>query len=200
MLERRADDPRAPVGAKRHSGIQHHARRRGHLSLADRSDSADRRFRQSRGARWDGLWNALSAPRVLQSLKLTFGAALIAGSANAVFGLLVVWVFVRYEFPGMRIFDAMIDLPFALPTAVAGIALTALYSANGWIGQFLEPLGIKVAYTVLGIIIAMTFIRLPFVVRTVEPVAHDAEMELEEAATPCRKSLANGVASHPRNR
>lgn len=142
----------------------------------------------------------MSAPRVLQSLKLTFGAALIAGSANAVFGLLVVWVFVRYEFPGMRIFDAMIDLPFALPTAVAGIALTALYSANGWIGQFLEPLGIKVAYTVLGIIIAMTFIRLPFVVRTVEPVAHDAEMELEEAATPCRKSLANGVASHPRNR
>jgi len=139
-------------------------------------------FFKAAGLGLEGLWQTLSAPRVLASLKLTFGAALIAACANAIFGMLVAWVFVRYDFPGKRLFDASIDLPFALPTAVAGIALTALYSANGWIGQFLEPHGIKVAYTPLGIIVAMTFIGMPFVVRTVEPVLREAEKELEEAA------------------
>lgn len=139
-------------------------------------------FFRSAGLGLEGLWNTLSAPRVLASLKLTFGSALIAASLNALFGMLIAWVFVRYEFPGKRLFDATIDLPFALPTAVAGIALTALYAGNGWIGQFLEPHGIKVAYTPLGIIVAMTFIGLPFVVRTVEPVLREAEKELEEAA------------------
>ncbi|MCI0354524.1 MAG: sulfate ABC transporter permease subunit CysT, partial [Acidobacteria bacterium] len=131
---------------------------------------------------WEGIEQVLTSPRVLAALKLSFGTALIAASINAVFGLLVAWVFVRYEFPGKRLFDAMIDLPFALPTAVAGIALTALYSGNGWIGQLLEPHGIKVAFAPLGIVVALTFIGLPFVVRTVEPVLQDAERELEEAA------------------
>lgn len=134
------------------------------------------------GLGWDGLVHTLGSARVLASLKLTFGAALIAALFNAVFGLLVAWVFVRYRFPGKRLFDAVIDLPFALPTAVAGIALTALYAGNGWIGSLLEPLGVKVAYTPLGVIVAMTFISLPFVVRTVQPVLEEAEKELEEAA------------------
>jgi sulfate transport system permease protein len=123
-----------------------------------------------------------SSPRVLAALELSFGTALLAACLNAVFGLLVAWVFVRYDFPLKRFFDAAIDLPFALPTAVAGIALTALYAGNGWVGQFLQPLDIKVAYTPLGIVVALTFIGLPFVVRTVEPVLRDAERELEEAA------------------
>src|ERR1041384_3882460 len=139
-------------------------------------------FFKAAGLGIEGLWTTLTAPRVLASLKLTFGSALVAACANATFGLLVAWVFVRYEFPGKRLFDATIDLPFALPTAVAGIALTALYAGNGWIGQFLEPHGIKVAYTPLGVIVAMTFVGLPFVVRTVEPVLREAEKELEEAA------------------
>jgi len=139
-------------------------------------------FLKSAGLGFDGFWHAVSSPRVLASLKLSFGAALVAALVNAVFGTLVAWVFVRYRFPGKRYFDAAIDLPFALPTAVAGIALTSLYSANGWIGQFLEPLGIKVAFTPLGVIVAMTFIGLPFVVRTVQPVLEEAEKELEEAA------------------
>jgi sulfate transport system permease protein len=128
------------------------------------------------------IWNIVSSDRVLAALRLSFGTALLAASLNAVFGLLVAWVFVRYEFPGKRLFDAAIDLPFALPTAVAGIALTALYAGNGWIGSLLEPLGLKVAYTPLGIVVALTFIGLPFVVRTVEPVLRDAEKEFEEAA------------------
>jgi sulfate/thiosulfate transport system permease protein len=128
------------------------------------------------------IWDIVSSPRVLAALKLSFGTALLAASLNAVFGLLVAWVFVRYEFPFKRLFDAAIDLPFALPTAVAGIALTALYSQNGWVGSLLEPAGIKVAYTPVGIAVALTFIGLPFVVRTVEPVLRDAEKELEEAA------------------
>ena len=128
------------------------------------------------------IWSIVSSPRVLAALKLSFGTALLAASLNAVFGLLVAWVFVRYEFPFKRFFDAAIDLPFALPTAVAGIALTALYSQNGWVGSLLEPAGFKVAYTPVGIAVALTFIGLPFVVRTVEPVLRDAEKELEEAA------------------
>jgi sulfate transport system permease protein len=139
-------------------------------------------FVKAAGLGFDGLWQALASPRVFAALKLSFGTALAAAAINAVFGFLVAWVFVRYEFPGKRLFDAMIDLPFALPTAVAGIALTALYAGNGWIGQFLEPQGVKVAFAPLGIVVALTFIGLPFVVRTVEPVLRDAEKELEEAA------------------
>ncbi|MGH8443013.1 MAG: sulfate ABC transporter permease subunit CysT [Nevskiaceae bacterium] len=139
-------------------------------------------FVKAAGLGADGLWQALSSPRVLAALELSFGTALAAAALNAVFGMLVAWVFVRYEFPGKRMFDAMIDLPFALPTAVAGIALTALYSGNGWVGQFLEPHGIQIAFAPAGIIVALTFIGLPFVVRTVEPVLRDAEKELEEAA------------------
>ncbi|HEX4872864.1 MAG TPA: sulfate ABC transporter permease subunit CysT [Nevskiaceae bacterium] len=131
---------------------------------------------------WNGLWEILSSQRVFNALRLSFGAALIAAVFNAVFGLLVAWVFVRYRFPGKRVLDAAIDLPFALPTAVAGIALTALYAGNGWIGQFLEPLGIQVAYTPIGVVLAMMFIGLPFVVRTVQPVLEEAETALEEAA------------------
>jgi sulfate/thiosulfate transport system permease protein len=139
-------------------------------------------FVKAAGLGLDGLWQALSSPRVFEALKLSFGTAFVAAALNAVFGFLVAWVFVRYEFPGKRLFDAMIDLPFALPTAVAGIALTALYAGNGWVGQYLEPHGIKVAYAPAGIIVALTFIGLPFVVRTVEPVLREAEKELEEAA------------------
>ncbi|MCY1519964.1 Sulfate transport system permease protein CysT [compost metagenome] len=119
----------------------------------------------------------------MASYRLTFGASLIAAMVNAVFGLLVAWVLVRYKFPGKRIVDALVDLPFALPTAVAGISLTALLAGNGWIGQLLEPHGIKLAFTPAGIVIALIFIGLPFVVRTVQPVLEDAEKELEEAAT-----------------
>jgi sulfate transport system permease protein len=121
-------------------------------------------------------------PRVIASFRVSFGTALIAAAINAVFGLLVAWTLVRYRFPGHRLVDAMVDLPFALPTAVAGIALTALYAPNGWIGRLLEPLGLKVAFTPLGIVVALTFIGLPFVVRTVQPVLQDLEVEQEEAA------------------
>ena len=131
---------------------------------------------------WDGLWKVWSDSRVIGALKLSFGTSLAAGAFNAVMGTLVAWVLVRYRFPGRKLLDAMIDLPFALPTAVAGIALTALYSGNGWIGQWLEPLDIKVAYTSLGITVALVFIGLPFVVRTVQPVLAECEKELEEAA------------------
>ena len=127
-------------------------------------------------------WQIVTAPRVLASYKLTFGAAFIAAIINAVFGLLTAWVLVRYRFFGKKFIDALVDLPFALPTAVAGIALTAVYSANGWIGSILEPLGIKVAFTPIGVIVALTFIGLPFVVRTVQPVLEDLESETEEAA------------------
>ncbi|WP_293781093.1 sulfate ABC transporter permease subunit CysT [uncultured Oxalicibacterium sp.] len=131
---------------------------------------------------WDGFIEAVTSDRVVASYKLTFGASLIGATLNVIFGGIVAWVLVRYKFPGKKIIDALVDLPFALPTAVAGIALTALYSGNGWIGKFLEPLGIKVAFTPLGVIVALTFIGLPFVVRTVQPVLEDAERELEEAA------------------
>lgn len=130
-----------------------------------------------------GQWLAtLTDPRVLAALRLSFGGALAAALINALFGLLVAWVLVRYPFPGRKLVDSFVDLPFALPTAVAGIALTALYAPNGWLGQLLAPLGIKVAFTPLGVIVAMVFIGLPFVVRTVEPVLQDVDRELEEAA------------------
>ena len=131
---------------------------------------------------WEQFWGIVTTPRVVASYQLTFGASLIGATINAVFGLIVAWVLVRYSFPGKRLLDALVDLPFALPTAVAGIALTGLYAQNGWIGSLLAPYGIKVAFTQLGVIVALTFIGLPFVVRTVQPVIEDLERELEEAA------------------
>lgn len=131
---------------------------------------------------WPQFVDAVASPRVVASYKLTFGASLLAAIVNGVFGLLVAWVLVRYDFFGRRIVDALVDLPFALPTAVAGITLTGLYAANGWIGQYLEPLGVKVAFTPVGVFVAMTFIGLPFVVRTVQPILEDLASELEEAA------------------
>jgi sulfate/thiosulfate transport system permease protein len=127
-------------------------------------------------------WDAITQPRVLAACRLTFGAAFIAAALNAVFGLVVAWSLTRYTFPGRRVVDALVDLPFALPTAVSGIALTALYTPNGWLGQYLAPLGIKVAFTPLGVVIALTFIGLPFVVRTLEPALADLDAEMEEAA------------------
>jgi len=130
---------------------------------------------------WVQFWQTVTAPRVLASYKLSFGASFIGALINAAFGLLVAWVLVRYRFYGRRFIDAMIDLPFALPTAVAGIALTTIYAPTGWIGRYLEPLGLKVAFTPLGVIIALTFIGLPFVVRTVQPVLQDMNKEAQEA-------------------
>jgi sulfate transport system permease protein len=129
-----------------------------------------------------GFWKIASDPRTLAALEISFGLSILAAAINAIFGLLIAWVLVRYEFPGKRLVDAFIDLPFALPTAVAGIALTAIYAPNGWIGQFLTPLGLKIAYTPAGILIALVFIGLPFVVRTVQPVLEDLDREVEEAA------------------
>ncbi|MGZ5938601.1 MAG: sulfate ABC transporter permease subunit CysT [Rhizomicrobium sp.] len=131
---------------------------------------------------WSGLWAVLSDPRVLHALKLSFGASLIAAAINSVFGLIVAWVLVRYRFPCKRLVDAVVDLPFALPTAVAGIALSALYARNGWLGQPLQELGIIVAYKPLGVIMALTFIGLPFVVRTLQPILIELNKESEEAA------------------
>jgi sulfate transport system permease protein len=132
---------------------------------------------------WEQFWQAVTAPRVVASYKLTFGASFIAALVNAVFGLLLAWVLVRYQFFGKKIIDALVDLPFALPTAVAGISLTALLAGNGWIGQYLEPWGIQLAFNRNGVLIALIFIGLPFVVRTVQPILEDVEKELEEAAT-----------------
>ncbi|HEY8356225.1 MAG TPA: sulfate ABC transporter permease subunit CysT [Ramlibacter sp.] len=134
------------------------------------------------GMSWDAFWAAVSSPRVVASYRLTFGASFIAAGVNVVFGLLLAWVLVRYTFPGKKIVDALVDLPFALPTAVAGISLTALLAGNGWIGQYLEPMGIQLAFNPNGVVIALIFIGLPFVVRTVQPVLEEAEKELEEAA------------------
>ncbi|WP_151445656.1 sulfate ABC transporter permease subunit CysT [Lacisediminimonas profundi] len=131
---------------------------------------------------WDAFASVVSSDRVVASYKLTFGASLLAALINVVFGGVLAWVLVRYRFPGKKLIDALVDLPFALPTAVAGIALTALYSSNGWLGRILEPLGIKVAFTPLGVLIALVFIGLPFVVRTLQPVLEDTERELEDAA------------------
>ena len=131
---------------------------------------------------WDQFYAVVSDPRVVASYRLTFGASLVAALINTVFGLVVAWTLVRYSFPGRSIVDAIVDLPFAMPTAVSGIALTAIYAPNGWIGRWLQPLGIKVAYTQLGIIVALTFIGLPFVVRTLQPALEDLDAEVEEAA------------------
>ena len=131
---------------------------------------------------WEGFWRTATEPRVVASYRLTFGAAFAGAAINALFGFLVAWVLVRYTFPGKRLVDALVDLPFALPTAVAGIALTTVYSSRGWFGGPLEALGIKTAYSPLGVVIALTFIGLPFVVRTVQPVLEDLESEVEEAA------------------
>jgi sulfate/thiosulfate transport system permease protein len=139
-------------------------------------------FVRSFGSGWLHFWEVLSSPRVLASLRLSFGASLIAASINTVFGLIVSWVLVRYAFPFKRLIDALVDLPFALPTAVAGIALTALYAPNGWIGAWLKTFGITVAFTPLGIVVALTFIGLPFVVRTLQPVLEDLDREVEQAA------------------
>jgi len=139
-------------------------------------------FIKSWGGGWDEFWAAAGSPRALASYRLTFGAALVAAAVNSVFGLLVAWVLVRYEFPGKRLFGALIDLPFALPTAVAGIALTALYADTGLIGGLLAPLGLPIAYKPAGVVVALVFIGLPFVVRTVEPVLAEASRETEEAA------------------
>lgn len=140
-------------------------------------------FLKALSSSWDHMWRTVTAPNVVASYRLTFGASLIAGLISVGVGFIVAWVLVRYRFPGKAIVDALVDLPFALPTAVAGIALTSLYSQNGWIGQFLVPLGIKVAFTPLGVIVALTFVGLPFVVRSVQPVLADADKELEEAAS-----------------
>jgi sulfate/thiosulfate transport system permease protein len=137
---------------------------------------------RSAGLGWSGFFAIATDPRVVAALKVSFGLSLLAALINAVFGMIVAWVLVRYRFPGRRLLDAFIDLPFALPTAVAGISLTAIYAPNGWVGSLLAPLGIKVAYTPLGILVALVFIGLPFIVRTVQPVLEDLDREVEEAA------------------
>jgi sulfate transport system permease protein len=151
-------------------------------------------FIRSLGLGWGHFWEIVTAPRVIASLRLSFGASLIAASINAIFGLLVAWVLVRYTFPFRRFIDAVVDLPFALPTAVAGIALTVLYAPNGWLGAALKPLGIKVAYTPLGIVVALTFIGLPFVVRTLQPVLENLDKEVEQAAATLGASATQAFA------
>lgn len=131
---------------------------------------------------WDQFVAQITAPRAMASYRLTFGASFLAASINAVFGLILAWALVRYSFPGKKLVDALVDLPFALPTAVAGISLAAIYAKNGWIGQYLEPLGLKIAFTPAGVLVALVFIGLPFVVRTVQPVLEDLDTEYEEAA------------------
>jgi sulfate transport system permease protein len=130
---------------------------------------------------WPEFWRIASDPRTVAALRLSFGAASVAAILNLVMGTIVAWVLVRYDFPLKRVLDATVDLPFALPTAVAGIALAAIYAPNGWIGQFLDPLGIKVAYSPIGVVVALTFVGLPFVVRTVQPVIQDLNLDVEEA-------------------
>ena len=131
---------------------------------------------------WTEIWGAVTDPRALAAYRLSFGAAFAAAFVNVVFGTVVAWVLVRYRFPGKRIVDALVDLPFALPTAVAGISLSAIYAENGWIGELLQPLGLKVAFTPVGVVVALIFIGLPFVVRTIEPVLQDLDVATEEAA------------------
>jgi len=140
-------------------------------------------FVRTAGMTWADFVQAVASPRVLAAYRISFGASFLAALINLVFGLLLAWVLVRYPFPGRRVIDAIVDLPFALPTAVAGIALTTIYSKNGWVGRYLEPLGIHAAYTELGVLIALTFIGLPFVVRTIQPVIEELEPEIEEASS-----------------
>jgi len=147
-------------------------------------------FFRSAGLGLDGLWTTVTSPRVVASYKLTLGASLAGAAINALFGLVVAWVLVRYRFPGHRFVDALVDLPFALPTAVAGIALTTLYAENGWLGKPLAAAGIKVAFTPLGVTVALTFIGLPFVVRTLQPVLESLDPEVEEAAASLGASRA----------
>lgn len=142
---------------------------------------------------WTDFWGTISSERVVATYKLTFGASLVAALINAVFGFVVAWTLVRYRFPCRKIIDALVDLPFALPTAVSGIALTAIYSKNGWIGQWLEPFGIKAAFSPVGVVIAMTFIGLPFVVRTLQPALEDLDVETEEAAASLGASRWNSL-------
>jgi sulfate transport system permease protein len=139
-------------------------------------------FLKSASLPWEKFWHAVTEPRVMASYRLTFGASFVAAVVNAILGFVVAWTLVRYRFPGRKFIDAIVDLPFALPTAVSGIALTAIFARNGWIGQYLEPLGIKIAYTPIGITIALIFIGLPFVVRTLQPALEELDGELEEAA------------------
>jgi sulfate/thiosulfate transport system permease protein len=139
-------------------------------------------FIKTAGMEPERFWQVVTSPRVMASYRLSFGMSLLAAAINMVFGLLLAWAIVRYSFPGRKLIDALVDLPFALPTAVAGISLTAIYAPNGWIGQHLAPLGIKVAFTPIGVLIALVFIGLPFVVRTVQPILEDFESEFEEAA------------------
>ena len=139
-------------------------------------------FTKSAALSWPQFWAIAADPRAVASYKLTLGASLAGALANAFFGFIVAWTLVRYSFPGRKILDAIVDLPFAMPTAVSGIALTAIYSQNGWIGRWLEPLGIKAAFSPLGVTIALTFIGLPFVVRTLQPALQELEVELEDAA------------------
>jgi sulfate/thiosulfate transport system permease protein len=139
-------------------------------------------FVRSASVPWSAFWQTVADPRVVASYRLTFGASLIGAAVNAVFGFVVAWTLVRYRFPGRKLLDAVVDLPFALPTAVSGIALTAIYARNGWIGQYLEPLGIKAAFSPLGVTLALTFIGLPFVVRTLQPALEELDAESEEAA------------------
>lgn len=139
-------------------------------------------FLQTATASWEQFWKTITDPRVVASYRLSFGASFVAASISTVFGFLVAWVLIRYRFAGRKIFDALIDMPFALPTAVSGITMTSLLSKNGWIGQFLVPMGINVAFTPIGIVIALTFIGLPFAVRTLQPALDDLDEEVEEAA------------------
>jgi sulfate/thiosulfate transport system permease protein len=150
-------------------------------------------FVRSASLTWAEFWGVVTDPRVLASFRLTFGAAFLAALANSLFGLVVAWVLVRYEFPGRKLIDALVDLPFALPTAVAGIALTAVYSPNGWLGRPLEALGVKAAFTPLGVVVALVFIGLPFVVRTIQPVLEDMDPDMEEAAMTLGASRAQTV-------
>jgi sulfate/thiosulfate transport system permease protein len=151
-------------------------------------------FIRSLGLGWGHFWDVVTAPRVIASLRLSFGASLTAALINVIFGLIVAWVLVRYSFPFKRLVDAMVDLPFALPTAVAGIALTALYAPNGWLGIWLKSFGISVAFTPLGIVVALTFIGLPFVVRTLQPVLEDLDREVEQAAATLGASALQAFA------
>jgi sulfate transport system permease protein len=151
-------------------------------------------FLRTAGMSWGAFVSAVTSPRVMAAYKISFGASFAAGLVNMVFGLIVAWVLIRYSFPWKRVIDSLVDLPFALPTAVAGIALTAIYSPHGWIGRFLAPLGIKVAFTQLGVFVALTFIGLPFVVRTLQPVLLELEPEIEEAAATLGASRVQTLA------